>query len=135
MGLKTEAYFNPCKVSWVNNFNIKVNEKCLVTYYIGVLIENVEYNVLPMKVCRLLVCQPWLFDGKVKHCLYNNTCVFKHSDLNLKLVLLPKKKPETCSVLGFVNNKTQEVIPFEHIPQGDDILGAHPKSSGPSSFQ
>lgn len=45
LGLKTEPHPSPYKVAWVNNTNLKLDEKCLVTYSIRQLVDTVKCDV------------------------------------------------------------------------------------------
>lgn len=58
LGLKTKPHLSPYKVAWVNNTNLKVHERCLFTYSIAGLINQVQCGMLPLKVCHILLGRP-----------------------------------------------------------------------------
>lgn len=64
LGLKTESHANPYKVAWINHNSLKVHERCLLTYFISGFIDQMQCDVLPLKVCHILLGRPWLYDKK-----------------------------------------------------------------------
>jgi len=63
--LKTEPHPQPYKVAyvaWVDNTNWKIEERCLVTHKPGGLVNEVQCDVVPLRVCHILLGRPWLFD-------------------------------------------------------------------------
>ncbi|PRQ55245.1 putative retrotransposon gag domain-containing protein [Rosa chinensis] len=128
LGLPTEPHPSPYKVAWVNNTNLKVNDRCLVTYTIGKLVDSVTCDVLPMKVCHILLGRPWLYDKKVQHCGYNNTYSFKDGSSDFKFV--PTKGLSTIKL-----KKTAGTFLLKQTESDDSILGPIPNSTESSSFQ
>ncbi|KAM5575250.1 hypothetical protein ABKV19_014275 [Rosa sericea] len=128
LGLPTEPHPSPYKVAWVNNTNLKVNDRCLVTYSIGKLVDSVTCDVLPMKVCHILLGRPWLYDKKVQHCGYNNTYSFKDGGYEFKFV--PTKVLSTIKL-----KKTAGTFLLKQTESDDSILGPVPNSTESSSFQ
>lgn len=60
--LKVELHPSPYKVAWVNNTNLPVQERCLVTCSLGGFTDQVMSDVLPLKVCHILLGCPWLYN-------------------------------------------------------------------------
>lgn len=58
LGLKTKPHPNPYKVAWINNTNLKVHERCLLTYFISGFVDQVQCDMLPLKVCHILIGRP-----------------------------------------------------------------------------
>lgn len=46
LGLKTKPYLAPYKVAWVNNTNLKVSERCMLTYSMREFRDQVLCDVL-----------------------------------------------------------------------------------------
>ena len=59
LNLKTERHPNPFKVAWVNDTPISVNFCYSVTFFFGKdFEESVWCEVLPIKVCHILLGRP-----------------------------------------------------------------------------
>lgn len=58
LSLKTKPHPELYKVAWVDNTNLKIQKICMVTYKIGEFTEHVLYDVLPLKVCHILLGRP-----------------------------------------------------------------------------
>lgn len=53
--MKIESHPSPYKVAWVNNMNLLVQKRCLVTYSLRGFTDQVMYDVLSLKVCHILL--------------------------------------------------------------------------------
>lgn len=70
--LKTEPHPSPYKVAWVNNTNLKDRKRCLLTYSIGMFIDQVQCDMLPLKIYHIFLEWSSLYDKKVQHYGCNN---------------------------------------------------------------
>lgn len=77
LGLKIESHPSPYKVAWINNTNLLVQDRCLVTYSLGGFTDQMMCDVLSLKVCHILLGHPWLYDKKAQHCGFKNTYYFQ----------------------------------------------------------
>lgn len=57
-GLKIEPHLSPYKVAWINNTNLLVQERYLVIYFLRGFTDQVMCDVLPLKVCYILLGRP-----------------------------------------------------------------------------
>src|SRR6266540_1345372 len=57
-----------------------------VQFKIGDYIDTIEYDIVPMKVCHLLLGRPWQYDLSAQHCGRTNqyTIKWKGKDLVLR---------------------------------------------------
>lgn len=55
IGLKIKLHPTPYKVVRVNNTSLKVHDRCLLTDSIGGFIDTMQCDVLPLKVCHILL--------------------------------------------------------------------------------
>ena len=60
MGLKVKSPLDPYHVVWITNTKLKVDKQCLATFDIGKLKEIVMCDVLPLKLCHVLLGWPWI---------------------------------------------------------------------------
>jgi hypothetical protein len=64
---------------------MKVNHMVRVNFEIGPYKDSIDFDVVPMMVCHLLLGRPWLFDCQVQHNDQANTyhLEFKGKKINL----------------------------------------------------
>ncbi|XP_044947533.1 uncharacterized protein LOC123396757 [Hordeum vulgare subsp. vulgare] len=61
--LKYLPHPNPYYVQWLSdNGEMKVNHMVRVNFEIGPYTDSIEFDVVPMTVCHLLLGRPWLYD-------------------------------------------------------------------------
>lgn len=126
--LKTEPHPNSYKVVWVNNTNLKIHERCIVTYSIGSFRDQILCDVLPLKVCHLLLGRPWLYNKKVQQCRFKNPYTFQHGK---KKTMVPRPHVLDLKFKKFVGPHLLYCIPSG----GTRILGPPPNSTRLGSFQ
>ena len=89
LNLKSKEYPNPYQIAWVNDTSILVNSHCLVTFNFS---NNFELlvccYVFPIKVAHIVLGRPWLFDERIQHDGYENTCTLVCN--GCKKILRPK---------------------------------------------
>ena len=58
----------PYYIQWLsNNGEMKVNHMVRVNFQIGPYKDSIDFDVVPMTVCHLLLGRPWLYDRHVQH--------------------------------------------------------------------
>jgi hypothetical protein len=68
LGLSTWCIPEPKHVVWLNSCGmLKVTHKVCVPFTVGDYVDEVECNVLPLKVCGLLLGRPWQYECNVTH--------------------------------------------------------------------
>nr|XP_048331651.1 uncharacterized protein LOC125422974 [Ziziphus jujuba var. spinosa] len=89
LNLPTKPHPKLYKIGWVKqDSDIKVQEMCNLTFSIGNnYVDTIDYDVIKMNACHLLLGRPWLFDRDVQHNGRKNTYSFIWH--NKKIVLLP----------------------------------------------
>jgi hypothetical protein len=86
LGLKYLPHPNPYYIQWLSdNGEMKVNHMVHVNFEIGPYKDSIDFDVVPMTVCHLLLGRPWLFDHHVQHNGRANTyhLEFKGKKINL----------------------------------------------------
>ena len=79
--LPLSKHSNPYQVQWLSdkdNFTIK--HKVQVSFKIGPYEDTVECDVMPMKVCHMILGRPWQFDKGAIHDGRTNHYSFKWKD-------------------------------------------------------
>lgn len=67
LGFKIEPHPNLYYVTWVTNTFLKVQDRCLVSYSMGEIVDIVTCDVLPLKVCHILLGRLRLLHKKITH--------------------------------------------------------------------
>ena len=78
---------NPYYIQWLSdNGEMKVSHMVRVNFEIGPYKDSIEFDVVPMTVCHLLLGRPWLYDRHVQHHGRANTyhLEFKGKKINLQ---------------------------------------------------
>lgn len=73
LGLKVEPHPEPYDLAWIDNTKLRVRERCLVTFSIGKFKDKVMCDVLPVKLCNIILGRPWLSDRDAHHAARPNT--------------------------------------------------------------
>ena len=87
LGLKLLQHPHPYHVQWLSECGeLKITHMVKVQFKIGDYIDTVECDVMPMKVCHLLLGRPWQYDLSAQHCGRTNqyTIKWKGKDLVLR---------------------------------------------------
>jgi hypothetical protein len=88
IGLMTRSHTHPYYIQWLNNSGkAKVAHTARVHFSIGTYHDYVNYDVVPMQACSLLLGHPWEFDTDVVHHLRANKYTLVHK--GKKITLLP----------------------------------------------
>jgi hypothetical protein len=68
LNLKYLPHPNPYYIQWLtDNGEMKVSHMVLVNFEIGPYQDSIEFDVVPMTVCHLLLGRPWLYVHHVQH--------------------------------------------------------------------
>ncbi|KAK1620572.1 hypothetical protein QYE76_026089 [Lolium multiflorum] len=85
--LKYPPHPHPYYIQWLSdNGEMKVNHMVRVEFAIGPYKDSIDFDVVPMMVCHLLLGRPWLYDRSVQHNGHANTyhLEFKGKKINLQ---------------------------------------------------
>ena len=93
LNLKVEPHPNPFRVAWVNDHNLPVTQRCLVSIQMGDYKDEIYCEVLPMDVAHVLLGRPWLYDLNVTNFGKDNIYSFKYKGKN---IILRPAKPKVC---------------------------------------
>jgi len=73
----------PCKLQWLNDGeDMIVNQQVNVKFSTGNYEDSVLCDIVPMKVCHILLGRPWLFERKTTQHGHTNEITFTHKDRN-----------------------------------------------------
>jgi hypothetical protein len=69
----------PRHVQWVNSCGmLKITHKVRVPFTVDDYVDEVEYDVLPLEVCGMLLGRPWQYDRNAMHAGRANTYSFMY---------------------------------------------------------
>src|SRR4051812_9636175 len=102
LNLKYLPHPNPYFVQWLSDSGeMKVNHMVRVNFEIGPYKDSIDFDVVPMTVCHLLLGRPWLYDRHVQH---NGRANTYHLEFKGKKVNLHPMSPQQI-----VNESRQKV--------------------------
>src|SRR3954469_18340771 len=102
LNLKYLPHLNPYYVQWLSDSGeMKVNHMVRVNFEIGPYEDSIDFDVVPMTVCHLLLGRPWLYDLHVQH---NGRANTYHLEFKGKKVNLHPMSPQQI-----VNESRQKV--------------------------
>ena len=79
LGLSMWRHPQPHHVEWLyNSGKLKITHKVRVKFAVGDYIDKVDYDVVSMDACQLLLGRPWQFDHDAVHAGRSNTYTFMH---------------------------------------------------------
>jgi hypothetical protein len=79
LGLSTWRIPASRHIEWVNSCGmLKITHKVCVPFTVDDYVDEVECDVLPLEVCKLLLGCPWQYDHNVIHAGRANTYSFMH---------------------------------------------------------
>ena len=93
LGLMTRPHPHPYYIQWVNSYDrIKVTEIAHIEFSIGFYKGSLDFDIVPLQVCQLLLGKPWISENNVVH----NTIANKYSFKNhgRKITLIPMNATE-----------------------------------------
>src|SRR4051812_21322475 len=99
---------HPYFVQWLSDKGeMKVNHMVRVNFDIGPYKDSVEFDVVPMTVCHLLLGRPWIYDRSVQH---NGRANTYHLEFQGKIITLHPMPPPVI-----VQESTMDVSPPHHL--------------------
>jgi len=99
LGLSTWRIPEPKHLQWLNSRGmVKVTNKVRVSFTVGDYVDEVEYDVLPLEVCGLLLGRPWQYDRNALHVGRANTYSFVYD--GKQRILKPMGDDQIKSVLS-----------------------------------
>ena len=135
--LKYLPHPKPYYIQWLSdNGEMKVNHMVRVNFEIGPYKDSIDFDVVPMTVCHLLLGRPWLYDRHVQHNGRANTYHLEYKgkkvnlhpmtpqqivnesrqkiEVNLKDV--PTDERENLVTVSDVNEPTNVITKSERVP-------------------
>ncbi len=92
----------PYYIQWLsNNGEMKVNHMVRVNFQIGPYKDSIDFDVVPMTVCHLLLGRPWLYDRHVQH---NGRANTYHLEFKGKKITMQPMTPQEI-----VNDSRQKI--------------------------
>src|SRR4051812_41807071 len=83
---------HPYNVQWLSDKGeMKVSHMVRVNFEIGPYMDSIEFDVVPMTVCHLLLGRPWLYDRSVQH---NGRANTYHLEFMGKMITLHPMIPQ-----------------------------------------
>jgi hypothetical protein len=77
--LSTRPHTHPYYIHWLNNSGkAKVTHTTYVHFFIGTYHDYVDFDVVPMQACFLLLGRPWEFDTNAVHYGRSNKYTLVH---------------------------------------------------------
>src|SRR3954470_24750611 len=78
LNLTLHPHKHPYHIQWLSDQgSVKIKHTISVTFSIGPYKDTVECDVVPMKVCHMLLGRPWQYDKRALHDGHSNTYTFK----------------------------------------------------------
>ena len=86
LSLKPVSYLKPYNVSWVNNYSLAVNNKCLFPIKFLDHHDEIWCDVIPINVGHVILGRPWMYDLDVTISGQSNWCSFAFKGRKIKLI-------------------------------------------------
>ena len=97
LGLMTRPHPHPYYIQWVNSYDrIKVTEIAHIEFSIGFYKGSLDFDIVPLQVCQLLLGKPWISENNVVHDTIANKYSFKCH--GRKITLIPMNANEILEV-------------------------------------
>lgn len=79
--LPTRKHPRPYALQWLNKEKgLKVSKHALINFNVGIYMDELWCDVLPMDACHILLGRPWQFDRNVKHDGKSNIYTVQHGN-------------------------------------------------------
>ena len=88
LGLTTRPHPRPYHIQWLNDSGkAKVTQTCRVSFSISSYAASIDWDVVPMQACSLLLGHPWKHDNDATHHGRSNKYTFVHKGKKITLYL------------------------------------------------
>ena len=94
LNLKVEPHPNPFRVAWLNDHNLPIAQRFLVSIQMVDYKDEIYCHVLPMDVAHVFLGRPWLYYLNVTNLGKDNIHSFKYKGKN---IILRPSKPKGCN--------------------------------------
>ena len=110
LGLTTRPHPHPYYIQWINSYDrIKVTEIAHIEFSIGSYKSSLDFDIVPLQVCQLLLGMPWISENNVVHDTIANKYSFKYHGRKITLVPMSVLPTETHRPAMTGNTKSREV--------------------------
>jgi hypothetical protein len=114
---------HPYHIQWHNNSGkVKVTKLVRINFAIGSYRDVVDYDVVPMDACNILLGRPWQFDTDcMHHGISNRYSLIQHDK---KIILLPMYPEATVrdDVAKATKAKTQNNKNIQAVSNNKDVI-------------
>ena len=87
LGLTTRPHPHPCYIQWLNSYDrIQVTEIAHIEFSIGFYKGSLDFDIVPLQVCQLLLGKPWISENNVVHNTIANKYSFKYHGRKITLI-------------------------------------------------
>ena len=87
LGLTTRPHPHPYYIQWVNSYDrIKVTEIAHIEFSIGFYKGSLDFDIVPLQVCQLLLGKPWITENDIVHNTIANKYSFKYHGRKITLI-------------------------------------------------
>jgi len=113
---------HPYYVQWLSDKGeMKVSHMVRVNFEIGPYMDSIEFDVVPMTVCHLLLGRPWLYDRSVQH---NGRANTYHLEFKGKMITLHPMTPE--KIVNECHQKAEAHLEPSLVQESDvDVVPQH----------
>ena len=93
LGLTTQPHPCPYYIQWVNSCGkIKIDKIARIEFFIGSYKNCVNFDIVPMQACHLLLSKPWISTNNALHNTIANSYLFKYNGRGVTLKPMPAAK-------------------------------------------
>ena len=86
LGLTTQPHPCPYYIQWVNSCGkIKIDKIARIEFFIGSYKNCVNFDIVPMQACHLLLSKPWISTNNALHNTIANSYSFKYNGRRVTL--------------------------------------------------
>ena len=87
LGLTTRPHPHPYYIQWVNSYDrIQVTKTAHIEFSIGSYNGSVDFDIVPLEVCQLLLGKPWISKNNVVHNTIANKYSFKYNGRKITFI-------------------------------------------------
>ena len=109
LGLQTRRHPHPYPMQWLNNSGtVKVSSMVRLSFSIGDYHDEVDYDIVLMQACHLLLGRPLQFDVDSVHFGRSNKYTFAHKEKKVVLVPLSPEDIHASDIARMKREKSEK---------------------------